>query len=392
MKYKIFFEKLIQLSKTKFIFKKPKQKKILIFDYKGFTAPHYKYFSNLNSDILYVLGEKINIFILVKILLNLKLPNIQLYIEEYIKLVKPAYIFHNSYNSRFFKIDKKKFDFEFVKVFTQSELKNYYDFKEFVLDKKNLTCDYLFVWSEGMKQKMSQFIDGNYTIVGSFINNDGPKIDKNKLENKLIYISQYRTFKKKKITDTKKTIREVFHGIKFSWKQFFKIETDLSFMLKEYCNNNNLEFLIVGTSVRDKVSEKKFFTNKLGEKGWHFIESSENKRGIYLTDNAKYLITVDSTLGYECLARGQRVGFFSMRNKYINSSYSRFGWTMNLEEEGPCWTTKNTKNDFERVMNFLVNGDEKNWDELRKKILNDLLFYNPDNKIYLDYLKKFEII
>jgi len=391
-KFKLFFYKLIIIFKAKYIFIKPRNKKILIFDNKGSTASHYRYFSNLDVEILHVLGERINFYILFKILLNFKFPTIKLYIEEYVKIVKPSFIFHNSFNIRFFEIDKKKFNFEFVKIFTQSELKNFYDFKEFISNKKNLKCDYLFVWSEGMKNKLLNHIKGNYIVTGSFANNDGPKIEYKKLKNKLIYVSQYRTFKKKKLTDTKKTIRDNFHGVRFSWDQFFKIELDLCDMLKNYCNINNIEFSIVGTSINDQKSEKEFFSKRLGNIGWSYIKSSKNKRGIYLTNKAKFIVTVDSTLGYECLARGQRVGFFSMRKKYIKSSYSKFGWTMNLNEEGPCWTTNNTQNDFKRVMNFLVKAKEKEWDRIRKNSLNDLMFYDSGNKIYLNYLNKFKII
>lgn len=391
-KYKIFFDKIIIILKATYTFKKPKNKKILIFDNKGFTASHYRYFSNLDVEILHVLGEKVNFFIIFKILLNFKFPTIKLYIEEYIKIVKPSFIFHNSFNVRFFEIDKKKFNFEFVKIFTQSELKNFYDFKDFVSGKKNLKCDYLFLWSEGIKNKFSNYIKGNYVVVGSFANNDGPRIENKKLKKELIYISQYRTFKKKKITDTKKTIRDEFHGTRFSWDQFFKVELDLSEMLKNYCKINNIKFLIVGTSINDYKSEKEFFSKRLGNKGWKYIKSLKNKRGIYLTNKAKFIVTVDSTLGYECLGRGQRVGFFSMRNKYIHSSYSRFGWTMNLKKEGPCWTTNNNTNDFYRVINFLVKAKENEWEKLRENVLNDLMFYDPGNKIYLNYLKKFKII
>ena len=84
--------------------------------------------------------------------------------------------------------------------------------------------------------------------------------------------------------------------------------------------------------------------NALIANGWKFVESSPEKRGIYLTAESKFIVTIDSTLGYECLARGQRVCFFSNRSKYLNiKDYFRFGWPLNLPEEGKCWTTSNSK-------------------------------------------------
>jgi len=382
-----FLNKLSILQKSQIVFTKPNKKKILIFDKKGSSSPTYSFFSSENSEILLVLGEKINFYILFKLLLKFKIPTITSYIDEYINCVKPEFIFHNSYNVRFFEINKNNFNFNFKKIFTQSELKNNLDFKDFIGNKKNLNCDYLFVWSEGIKKKLLNHIDGNYQVVGSYLNNKGPIINKKNLKNKLSFVSQYRTFKKVKKSDNIKTIREVFHGLKFSWEQFYSADLDVASSLKKFCNKNNIDFEIIGTSIDDIESEKLFFRERLGDSGWKFIESHKDKRGIYLTNESKYIVTIDSTLGYECLARGQRVSFFSIRTKYLNTEYSKFGWFTDLNEEGLCWTTKNSEEDFNRIINFLIFSPEEDWDNLRKTYLNDLLFYNPNNEIYIKFLK-----
>ena len=379
--------KLLILKKSQIIFSKPKQNNILIFDEKGSTHPCYNLFLNQKPEKLHVLGEKINLYVLLKLITNLKIPSIKSYIDEYINCVKPKFIFHNSYNIRFFELNKNNFNFSFKKIFTQSELKNHLDFNEFIGNKINLNCDHLLVWSEGMKKKLSKYIDGNYLITGSYLNNNGPVIDKKKFKNKLSFISQFRTFKKINKYDDTKTIREVFHGLKFSWEQFYSADLNVALDLKKFCNENEIEFEVIGTSIDNKDTEKSFFKNKLGDRGWTFVESDKNKRGIYLTTESKYIVTIDSTLGYECLARGQRVNFFSIRSQYLKANYSKFGWVMDLDEEGLCWTTKNNQKDFNRITNFLVNGTDADWENLRNKYLNDLLFYNPKNTIYIKFLK-----
>ena len=261
------------------------------------------------------------------------------------------------------------------------------DFNEFVGNKTNLSCDHLLVWSEGMKIKLSKHIDGNYIVTGSYINNNGPIIDKTRLKNKLSFVSQFRTFKKINKNDDRRTIREIFHGLKFSWEQFYAADLEVALNLKNFCNENKIDFEIIGTSIDNKNTEESFFKSKLGNKGWKFVESDKYKRGIYLTTDSKYIVTIDSTLGYECLARGQRVGFFSIRSKYLKADYSKFGWVMDLEEEGLCWTTKNTQKDFNRILNFLVNGSDEEWNNLRDKCLNNLFFYDTKNKIYNNFLK-----
>ncbi len=389
---KNFFQVIIVLLKTKYIFKKPKTKKIIIFDNKGANTPYYKLFENNDCEILNVQGETLNIYVALLVLLNLKALSLKNYIEQYIRLLKPKFIFHNSFNKRFFELNNKDFKFNFEKIFTQSELKNHHDYNEFLNGKENLSCDYLFVWSEGMKKLMQKNITGKYFISGSFFNNEVPKINLKNLKNKLVFVSQYRTFKKYNKNDTKKTIRNEYHGLKFSWEQFYSADLDVADKLKKYCLNKNITFEVIGSSIYDKENEKLFFESRLGKDNWKFIESSQEKRGIFLTATAKYIITIDSTLGYECLSRGQRVGFFSVRPKYLKTNYARFGWPLNLEEEGKCWTTNNTTEDFNRIMNFLVNEDDNEWQKILNYDLKDLVFYNQKNSIYKNFLKEHNII
>ena len=80
------------------------------------------------------------------------------------------------------------------------------------------------------------------------------------------------------------------------------------------------------------------------------------------------------------------VSFFSIRPKYLNSDYAKFGWPLSLPDEGLSWTTKNTDEDFDRLTNFLVFGNDKDWSQIRNNTLKDLVFYNHQNYIYKNFL------
>ena len=121
---KKIFEIFKILIKAKYNFKKPPQKKIIIFDEKGSISNFSKSFLPGTFDILHVRGEKINIFPILTIIFRLKAPSLKNYIIEYLKFVKPKYVFHNTYNRRFFEIDKNDLNFEIIKIFTQDEKKS----------------------------------------------------------------------------------------------------------------------------------------------------------------------------------------------------------------------------------------------------------------------------
>ncbi len=386
---KRIFRYLKILKNSKIEFRKPTKNNLVIFDENGSTAPYYKSFID-KCEIIYTKGEKINLYIVLSLFLKFKKITISSYLTEYIRLLSPKFIFHNSFDIRFFKIDKKNFNFEFKKIFTQSGLKNHFDFYDFLQDKKELNSDYNFVWSEAMKELMSKHISGTYEVVGSLINNDGPKFHENKAKKELLLVSQFRPLKKSESEDA---LNYNFHGIKFSWKQFHKANIDLAVLLKKFCKKNNLDFGIVGCRVHDSELEKFFFSNELGERGWKFISNSNSKKGIHLTANSKYIVTVDSTLGYECFSRGQRVCFFTIRSKYIGKKYNiYFGWPKYLDQEGPCWTSNNSPKDFERLMKSLIYESDNFWINLRKNLLKDIISFDEGNKKFKAFLKNNNIV
>ena len=379
------------LIQTKYQFKKPKNNKIIIFDFKGSTDIFSTFFLPNSHDTLYVRGEKINILIIILLIFKLKLPNLKNYIFEYLNCVKPEFIFHNSFNRRFFEINKKFLNFETTKIFIQSEKKNHLAYNEFNENNKKYNCDYLFVVNEAMKRLMNKNIAGKYIINGFFHNNDGPKINLSNLKEKVVFISQYRTFKKKNKNHNRQTIEDQFWKMKFSYDQFYQSDLLIAKQLKDYCDKENIDFEIVGASSKDKEGEKFFFSKVLG-KNWKYVERHNNLKGYHLTQDAKFIATIDSTLGYECFSRGQRVSFFSIRSNYLKHNYSIFGWPLNLPKEGLCWTTTNNLSNFKRLTNFLINGTNEEWDKLRNETLKDLFHYDFQHTNYKEFIKSKNII
>ena len=94
--------------KCKYYFKIPSKKKILIFDEKGSTTLK-KIFKFKNYYILSVRGERVNLFIFIKLIFSFQKINLSNYIKLYIELLDPSLVFHHSLNYRFFLSEKKFF-------------------------------------------------------------------------------------------------------------------------------------------------------------------------------------------------------------------------------------------------------------------------------------------
>ena len=98
--------KLINLFyKVKFTFYKPSSKEILIFDSKG-LGTIIPFIKKKNFNVINVRGEELNIYILIKLLLNFKKLSYNNYLLNYVASVNPKYIIHHSINRKFFLLKK----------------------------------------------------------------------------------------------------------------------------------------------------------------------------------------------------------------------------------------------------------------------------------------------
>jgi len=82
------------------------------------------------------------------------------------------------------------------------------------------------------------------------------------------------------------------------------------------------------------LAEKKYYSKVFGKK-FFFIKNNNSfstKKKIFKNlDESSLIITLDSTLGYEAIARGKKVLFFSVRNNLDRETKNRIAF---------CWPKK----------------------------------------------------
>ena len=139
-------------------------------------------------------------------------------------------------------------------------------------------------------------------------------------------------------------------------------------------------------NIKDK--EKLFWNKKLEGINFNFIPQSDTRNTYQIIDEAKLLISIDSTLGYESIARGNKICVFSVRgNKYPYNS-SKFGWPANLNDKGFCWTNSVEYSEFKRVLEDTYAISEKDYFMNKaKNIIPDQMIFDEDNKIFQKIIK-----
>ena len=154
--------------------------------------------------------------------------------------------------------------------------------------------------------------------------------------------------------------------------------------------NKNIKFNILGRGINnDKIKEKNYFSNILGEKNFFFIENYMGRNANDIVNNYKYIFTIDSTLGIENLALGNNTGFLFNRPYKFPIITRRFGGMEELPRKGPFWTTYNSDSEFKRVFDYILkNANYSSWKQKTKNIAKKVMIYDYKNKKFINVVNK----
>ena len=361
--------KYLKLIKAKYIFKAPSKNFYLIYDNES------SYLCSLLKKNSYTIFfnrfEEINLYILFKCLFLYKGNSLsKRYALTYIRYVEPKIIISAIDNNlSFYKLHKY---FKKIKIITvQNGIRSFQnDFKINKnlsnLKKMNLKCDYFFVLSEKYKKIYSKFIKSKYIVSGSI------KSNKYKIStrhyNRIVFISQF--------SNNKKLFKTTF------------IEADkIAFtQTLNFCDKKNYKlYLLLKYGSKKEINFFKSL-NKNNSKNLVFVSNETIKEKFRYLDNSNLIVAVDSTLGYEMIARKKKVFLISIRDQYLKNNEKRniqfTDKNSSFKNEGFFWINnylKKRKGLIFKKMDLLYNLPTKKINKVYNKYKQSLLIYDFKN-------------
>ncbi len=369
----------------------PKKTKIAILDNPGSDLIK----KTLNQNNLPVISirksSKINLLIiLLSFFQNYKYTKGQRYIIAYIKYLKPKVIISHIDNNIFFFSLKKIFcDVKFV--FIQNGIGVAHWSK---LERKKLSfyADVFFSYSKPFSKIYSKFLKSKIYSIGSFKNNL-LNIKKNKKKKIIVFISQFRVGGNKKNKD----VAYSFSGRNFSLEKLYRAESLILPILYKFCKERKYKLVIAGSNFdyRSMLREKKFFKeileksiNNIDSKFYEFKKLNDVFSSYNLIDNSALTVFIDSALGYQSLARGNKTLACSFRSKYVENKNLSFGWPNNFSNEGPFWINNYKPEKIKIILSNLLKMNDRTWQNTYKKYKKDLLPYGFKNKTFKECIKQ----
>ena len=158
--------------------------------------------------------------------------------------------------------------------------------------------------------------------------------------------------------------------------------------LKEFCIQNNHPLKILGRfDIDDKVINKEiiFYNKILGDFNWTYIRNLGEFHSYTLMDKNLILISADSTLGFEALARNKKIIMFPFRHIKISDP---FGWPSKFDDVGVFWSDINSKEIFFKIVSDALNSDINSWKKSIKPYKDQIMLFDQNNNIFNNKLKK----
>jgi len=386
MRLSRIWDHLWKFIRTKKVWRFPVRSDVLIYDACGHENLVI-YLGNQDYQILYIRNEEINVPVLLLSFFKKGNPKIS-YIDCYIEIVSPLLILTSIDNSiNFLSLSSKHPSCK--TVFVQNGWRGYYADIFEILDKpKNVgqikyRVDYMLTHGAITGKEFNRYITGTVEPVGSIKNNIIP-VSKVKQNNLLAFLSQWHDE------------GLWMNGKYYSHNEFFKRTDKLVLqILEDYAQNNGKRLVVIPryTEENDKFKEEKSYYNAILKNGIEFICPKSQYPSYEAIDQAEVVVSIDSTLGYEAVARGTKTAIFSVRGVLLDLPGFSFGWPGEFPDTGLFWSNIPDHDIFFRILNYLFDVDPTQWEKDNKSIgFSDLMFYGPGNNKLLSIFNKIGVL
>ena len=334
-----------------------------------------------NPEILHVRGEQVNMRILMKSFP--KMGKSKTYVDCFIKRVRPrlAVTFVDN-NMEFYSLSVRHRNIK--TVFVQNGLRAYYsDVFERIArvnpSKNYFKVDYMMAFGSCIGAEYAKHIQGTIVPMGSLKNNSVPRTQAiNK--GMIAFVSQWH--KDGLYIDGKFYTQGDYFG---------QIDSLIVKCLVLYAKEKNKQLVIIprNSNHGDLRSEEETYFHELAGQECEFLELQGRYPSYQMIDAAEIVVTVDSTLGYESIARGTKTAVFAIRGTLLCIKGRTYGWPGDFPEEGPFWTNRPDPDTFVRILDYLFQVGAVQWEkDVEKTNFSSIMIYNPGNSIFKSILEK----
>ena len=343
---------------TKRVWRRPSRASLLIID-RGTASPLDEMFAHHNPHIMEIRGESVNMFALLRALPKIHLGAVA-YLEAYIDFVKPKLILSRTDNNHTLWQLKRRPNVTYKVALIQ----NGWRIADSPGGETNLigTREYEYVDSyfslgQSTATSFSSKFKDRFVPIGS-LNLNFFAVPKRNFDgrNSVSLVSIFRPSRS-----------EAAQGLE-------------ELKIFAHClDRSNLSLKIISSqiSVTGAALEAKFYSQIFSDNKYELLIRTESMTSYSRLDDSSIFIVDQSTLGYEALSLGLRVGFISFQSLFRKTD--RFGKPLEFGEKGPFWTNDPSEEEVGRILDYLLNVSDEQWERDSGWIRDQLMVHDYGN-------------
>ena len=231
----------------------------------------------------------------------------------------------------------------------------------------NLSADYIFVHNKYIGNLYSKYIDCKVHEIGSMRSNLDPRIENSKKIYSILFVSQFfKANGSAQIYDKHNVITDY---------DFLEIDKRVFRLVESITHKMGIKLTI---QLRGFQEEEKLFYNSISSFQEHSYASGLPYQNV---DRANLVVSVDSTLGYESLGRGNKTLFLTIRGSELGLMGYDFGWPVEYDNDGPFWMNNYDEKLTELLIRNLYYLSLKGWAELYKVYAKNIMKFNSNTDV-----------
>jgi surface carbohydrate biosynthesis protein len=341
---------------TKRVWRRPPRASLLIID-RGTASPLDEMFAHHKPHIMEIRGESVNMLALFRALPKIHLGAVA-YLEAYIDFVKPKLILSRTDNNHTLWQLKRRPNVTYQVALVQNGWR--FEYEESLPEpdpKKNYRTDKFFTFGNASSKILARRLGGELVASGSLKANT---IRREKSSNKFPSVAFISTFRASKRENYKEG------------SEFFEI-------LGKLCKKFEVRLVIAGCERSHDGSqiEKDFYSVLLRNFEWQIFQRVNDLSSYDVITSSRCAIVESSSLGYESLSMGLRTGFVAIRER--NRITDRFGLPLEFGEKGPFWTNDPSEEEVGRILDYLLNVSDEQWERDSGWIRDQLMVHDYGN-------------
>jgi surface carbohydrate biosynthesis protein len=315
-------------------------------------------FAHHNPHIMEIRGESVNMLALLRALPKIHLGAVA-YLEAYIDFVKPKLILSRTDNNHTLWQLKRRPNVTYKVALIQNGWRLDLEFEMPMLLSAAGSIgpwfvDTVFSYGPTWSAQIARATKAEGVAFGSMLANT---FKKSALQNGISLVSTFRSGYVEKNLD---------------------LGLDLYHYLDSYLNKRNLSLTIIGFSENEYSNdEAEFMKLNMPTSNWN-LRARQHRLSSYESLELCGIVLVDqSSLGYEMLALGKRVGFIASME--WSRSTHRFGKPLEFGEKGPFWTNDPSEEEIGRILDYLLSVSDEQWERDSGWIRDQLMVHDYGN-------------